>query len=113
MKIGLDFDNKIITLETAENIGQFIKAIKKLLPNGEWKNYKLVTNTTINYSYPIYYDYNWCNYDNWKIIYDSGSMCFTNNDNVILTQSDTTSNFVGDNSSDTVKVSNQMIVDIQ
>jgi len=117
MKIGLDFDNKTITLETAENMEKFFKAIKKLLPNGEWKKYKLITNTTINYSYPIYYNYDWCNYDNWRITYydiNSSGTCDISNGNNTLTTSEfgqTDANVCY--STNTVKIPNQMIVEIQ
>ena len=116
MKIGLDFDNKTITLESVENMGKFFKAVKKLLPKGEWKKYKLQTNTTINYSYPIYYTYDWCNYDNWRITYDvnsSGDYDISSGDNTLTTNVDDQTNVIENYSTNTVKIPNQMIVEIQ
>ncbi len=60
MKIQLDTTNKTIKLESSENLGDFFKAIKQLLPNDLWKEFTLETNTTITWSNPIiwkYYDY--------------------------------------------------------
>jgi hypothetical protein len=55
MKIQLDTIAKVIKVEGTINLGEFFKAIKDLLPNDTWKEYKLETNTVINwYRYPIY-----------------------------------------------------------
>lgn len=54
MKLQLDFDLKTILIEDDVNLGEFIKKIKKVIP--EWKEWSFKTNTTINYnSYPWYY----------------------------------------------------------
>lgn len=58
MKIQIDFDNKIITLENNVNLKEFYDRIKMLLPDGEWKNYNIDTNTVINnWKDPIYIPY--------------------------------------------------------
>ncbi len=64
MKIQLDTVAKVIRVEETINLGEFLKAIKDLLPNDLWKEYKLETNTIINWSYPYYiyekrYHYPW------------------------------------------------------
>jgi len=53
MKIQLDFDRKIIKLESSSNLGELFDKIEKILP--DWKEWKLETNTVINWNtYPIY-----------------------------------------------------------
>jgi len=51
MKIKLDFDNKIVTLDESVNLKEFISMIKSIIPN--WKDWKLDTNTTITWNNPI------------------------------------------------------------
>lgn len=41
MKIHIDFDNLIITLEGNVGLYEFIDRIKTMLPFGEWKDYTL------------------------------------------------------------------------
>lgn len=54
MKIQLDLDNKTIKLEADVKLSQLIDTLNKLLPNKEWKQYTLQTNTTIHHwSNPI------------------------------------------------------------
>lgn len=53
MKIQIDTTNKTIKLETSENLGEFMKALEQMLPNCLWKEFKLETNTTINWGTPI------------------------------------------------------------
>lgn len=48
MKIQLDTVNKTIKLDSAEKMKKIIETLKKLFPNGEWKEFTLETNTTIN-----------------------------------------------------------------
>ncbi|MFA5715414.1 MAG: hypothetical protein WC998_06725 [Candidatus Paceibacterota bacterium] len=56
MKIQLDTTAKVIRVEETINLGEFFKAIKDILPSDQWKEYKLETNTVINWSYPyIFY----------------------------------------------------------
>lgn len=54
MKIQLDTTNKTIKLEDNVSLKEFVSKIKKLLPNNEWQQFTLETNTTITYwSNPI------------------------------------------------------------
>ena len=53
MKIQIDTTNKVIRVEEKINLNEFYKAIQKLLSNGEWKDFELDTNTTINWQSPI------------------------------------------------------------
>ena len=54
MKIQLDTSSKTIKLESDVNLNDFYNMLKKLLPNNEWKKFKLQTNVTINnWSNPI------------------------------------------------------------
>ena len=58
MKITLDTEKKEITLGGDVDLDTFITAIKGLLPDGAWKEYKLITNTTVTYwQNPIYVPY--------------------------------------------------------
>ncbi len=52
MKIQIDFDNKVIKLESNVNLKEFYDKIKLILE--DWKEYSLHTNTTINWAYPAY-----------------------------------------------------------
>ena len=54
MKIQLDFDAKLITVENNVNLGEFVKKIKRVLP--DWKEWDITSNTVINNwgYYPIY-----------------------------------------------------------
>lgn len=59
MKLQLDTDNKIIRIEESVNLNELMEVIKKLLPDGQWKEYKIETNSTIIWSNPIVIrDYN-------------------------------------------------------
>lgn len=54
MKIQLDTTAKTIKVEESVNLKELTDALEKLLPNGEWKEFKLETNTVIqNFSSPI------------------------------------------------------------
>lgn len=57
MKIQLDTTNKTIKVEDSVNINEFFEIIKKILPNNEWKEFKLETSTIINWSDPIVIKY--------------------------------------------------------
>jgi len=61
MKIELDTTKKTIKVEEKVNLNELLKTIKKLLPNNEWKDFSLETNTIINWSNPIVID----RYNNW------------------------------------------------
>lgn len=57
MKIQLDTTAKVIKVEETVNIGELISALEKLLPKGEWKDFKLETHTTIEWSTPVVIPY--------------------------------------------------------
>ena len=52
MKLFIDTKNKIIKIEETVNFGEMMEKVKKLLP-GEWKDYKLETNTEIQWVNPV------------------------------------------------------------
>lgn len=61
MKVLIDTENKILKLEDSVNLGEFIEKIKVMLPN--WKEFKIETNTVINWSSPyIPYQAPWWSY---------------------------------------------------
>jgi len=73
MKIQLDTTKKTIKVEEAVKLSKFMETVKKILPNNEWKDFTLETNTTIQgWSYPIYierwtqpwYEQPWIHYCN-------------------------------------------------
>ena len=49
MKIQLDTENKTIKLEKEVVLSKLIETLEKLLPNGEWKEFTLETNTVIHH----------------------------------------------------------------
>ena len=49
MKIQLDTQAKTIKLEDRVKLDEFVKLLNKLLPQGEWKEFTLEANTTINH----------------------------------------------------------------
>ena len=51
MKFTIDTKAKTISINELENMGEFIEQLKIMLPNDEWKNYKIMQE---HYSYPIY-----------------------------------------------------------
>ncbi len=51
MKINLDYDRKIIGLESNTNLGEFFEKITKILP--DYKEWSLNTNTQIVWNNPI------------------------------------------------------------
>jgi len=54
MKIQLDTTAKTIKVEQAVNFGELVEVLDKMLPDGEWKTYKLEANTVIqNWGNPI------------------------------------------------------------
>jgi hypothetical protein len=64
MKIQVDIVNKTIKVEGDINLQVLFKHIKQFLPDGQWKEYELETNTVINWNtgpvyptYPIYPSY--------------------------------------------------------
>lgn len=56
MKIQLDFNQKIITIESNVNLYEFTKRIKQILP--DWKDWSLNNSSSIIYwNNPIVWDY--------------------------------------------------------
>ena len=53
MKIQLDTTGKTIKVEGSVNLNELFEALKKLLPQGEWKEFTLEANTTITWVNPI------------------------------------------------------------
>lgn len=53
MKIQIDTTQKVIKLESSENLGEFFIAIQQMLPNDLWKDFKIETNTHIVWLNPI------------------------------------------------------------
>lgn len=47
MRIQLDTTNKTIKLEDGVNLKEFFSKVQQILPNGEWEDFTLETNTTI------------------------------------------------------------------
>ncbi|MFW5847675.1 MAG: hypothetical protein ACOCVF_02035 [bacterium] len=54
MKIQIDTENKTIRVDNNIPLGELIKTLKKLLPNGEWKEYELIKKVE---TYPYYIPY--------------------------------------------------------
>lgn len=91
MKLKIDFDNKLITLEDKTNLGKFFETLEKTLP--DWKDYNIEAVKEIIWNYPyneriivrpykLIYDYD--NVPDWTvrpiITYDNtnnleGSIC--------------------------------------
>jgi len=60
MKFQLDTKDKTIKVEGTVNLEELFEVLKKILPNGEWKQFSLESNTTITWVNPItipYYPY--------------------------------------------------------
>lgn len=55
MKIQLDTEAKEIRIEESVLLSELINILEGLLPNGLWKEYKLVITIIQNWSYPIVY----------------------------------------------------------
>lgn len=51
MKLQIDFDKQTIKVEDNVSLGKLIETIEKMIP--DWKEWKLETNVTINWSNPI------------------------------------------------------------
>ena len=52
MRLQIDTTQKVIKIEEQVNFGELIEKVKKLLP-GEWKEYKLETNSVIQWTNPV------------------------------------------------------------
>jgi hypothetical protein len=59
MKLQLDTDKKIIKIDENVKLTKLFSLVKKLLPNGEWQDFTLETNTVIEHWHNpiIYRDY--------------------------------------------------------
>ena len=53
MKLQLDTTNLLIKIEESVNLGELVDLLEKLLPDSEWKKFKLETNPIINWINPI------------------------------------------------------------
>jgi hypothetical protein len=53
MKIQIDTIQKIIKLETNENLGIFFDYLGQILPDGLWREFKLETSSQIVWTNPI------------------------------------------------------------
>jgi len=84
MNLQINTSEKTIKLAETVNLNELAEVLNKLLPNNEWKEYKLETNTIINnWSNPtiIYRDRYWPSYPWNTPIYISGStggICVSN-----------------------------------
>ena len=57
MKIQLDTKSKNVKLDKSVNLGELHELLEKFLPDGQWKEYTLETNTVINnWTNPIVID---------------------------------------------------------
>ena len=72
MKIQIDFDNKVISIESNVNLGEFFERIEKILP--EWKEFELKTNTEIKWQAPVYIEPYQRPYEPFRITYDTGTI---------------------------------------
>ena len=54
MKFTIDTKTKTILINEVENLGEFFEQLKIMLPNDEWKNYKIIQEY---FSYPVYPTY--------------------------------------------------------
>ena len=86
MRIQLDTNEKTIRVEESVNLDEFMKAVKKLFPNNEWKEYRLETNTIINWTYPIVYEpyrvYPWWEYIPGTVMYNTADANIVSNQGV-------------------------------
>lgn len=78
MKLQLDTTNKIIKVEESVNLNEFFEVIKKILPDGEWKEFKLETQTTINWGSPIVINQPYKYYYPWYTSYGTATPTTTN-----------------------------------
>lgn len=53
MKLQFDTTAKTIKIEETVNLGEFIEKVEMLLPNGQWKEYKLEASIISNWVSPI------------------------------------------------------------
>ena len=53
MKLQFDTTAKTIKIEEAVNLGELMEKLEMLLPNGQWKEYKLEVTLISNWGFPI------------------------------------------------------------
>ena len=63
MKIQIDTELKVIRLESTINLGEFMVAIKQLLPDSAWKAYSLEVSTNVMWWGNQYPTYPWIQYN--------------------------------------------------
>lgn len=58
MKLQLDTQAKTVKVEQSVSLSELVEVLERLLPNGQWKEYQLETNVTIEWNSPtiIYRD---------------------------------------------------------
>ena len=60
MKIQIDTIAKTIKIEDGANLGKLFDFLEKILPEGEWGDFQLLTNVVISHwypnVYPVWYD---------------------------------------------------------
>jgi hypothetical protein len=56
MKIQLDTTNKKVTLIETVSVGELVEVMKRLLPDGLWKDFIIEINSTIQWINPIVID---------------------------------------------------------
>lgn len=81
MKLQIDFTNKTIKLEDNVNFAELVTKLQQMLP--DWADYKIMTNTVIQWTNPYY------NYIEWRYkpyysnpIYCSSGSQLTNVNNI-------------------------------
>ena len=85
MRLTIDTDNKTITIDGCNELEEVIKAIKKLLPNGEWREYKLDATPRTTYDT---YPYTWICPNTGTgnpVVYDNTTTCLKNDVPTTLT----------------------------
>ena len=86
MRLQIDTEAKTIRVEESIVIKDLMNGLRKLFPNGEWKEYKLETNCTIYWSNPIViepyrpYTWPWTSYPPYQ--YDTNPCIFTSSDGI-------------------------------
>lgn len=53
MKLQIDTRENTIKVEGSVNLNELYEALRKLLPEGEWKSFVLISNATIEWVNPI------------------------------------------------------------
>ena len=90
MKVQLDTELKVIKIEGIVNLGELITNLETWLPNGLWKEFKLETNTIIEWKDSIfipyyhhpYNPYPWWRYYDITCNPEKSNIIFSTNNNV-------------------------------